>query len=69
MKAEDILEGETLGKGASGLVYKAQWRGVTVAVKELYVGSDSKLLADFSREVHVLRKVRFLSRADGHALL
>lgn len=69
VKFEDVSLGAVLGKGASGIVYKAQWKGITVAAKELVVGSgDSKALEAFEREVQILLMVLLVVRVVVIAL-
>ena len=56
---EELEIGEKLGEGTFGIVYKAKWRGTTVAVKEL----KSKMLGDeqlneFRKEIAILAAFR-----------
>ena len=51
MRAHDQ---EFLSKGTSGTVCKAQWRGMTVAVKRFYyVDEDEELISSFQVSAHM----------------
>jgi hypothetical protein len=50
----DLQLGEQLGQGAFGVVVRADWKGTTVAVKQIRtdaVGGNSKAVEEFKREV------------------
>jgi hypothetical protein len=50
----DVELGATIGQGHFGVVRRAQWRGRTVAVKQIKkasIGADDKAVADFEDEI------------------
>jgi serine/threonine protein kinase len=59
---ESELEiGGVIGNGAMGVVYRAKWRETDVAVKRLKrsgAANREQLLADFRREVALLKQLR-----------
>eukprot|EP01101_Sappina_pedata_P008391 TRINITY_DN4638_c0_g1_i1.p1 TRINITY_DN4638_c0_g1~~TRINITY_DN4638_c0_g1_i1.p1 ORF type:complete len:638 (+),score=270.87 TRINITY_DN4638_c0_g1_i1:222-1916(+) len=56
---EELRMGEKLGEGAFGIVNKAKWRGISVAVKQLKINNmTNDVLADFQKELGLLAKLR-----------
>lgn len=50
---------DCIGKGAFGAVYKAKWRGTTVAMKKIHAqGMSKKEIDTFFREIHTISKLR-----------
>ncbi|ONI04744.1 hypothetical protein PRUPE_6G337600 [Prunus persica] len=56
---EDLVIGERIGLGSYGEVYHADWNGTEVAVKK-FLDQDfsGAALAEFKREVRIMRKLR-----------
>ncbi len=52
------MTGELIGSGASGSVYKAFYRNITVAVKKMVAVGFSKSIEDFETEIMFMRTVR-----------
>eukprot|EP01103_Thecamoeba_quadrilineata_P000868 TRINITY_DN10760_c0_g1_i1.p1 TRINITY_DN10760_c0_g1~~TRINITY_DN10760_c0_g1_i1.p1 ORF type:complete len:726 (-),score=131.55 TRINITY_DN10760_c0_g1_i1:175-2352(-) len=53
--------GQQLGEGHFGVVYKAKWRGISVAVKELKVANiakDEDAIKEFRKEIGIMGKLR-----------
>ena len=55
---DEVMPGELLGSGASGSVYKAFYRDLTVAVKKMVAVGFSKSIEDFETEIMFMRTVR-----------
>ncbi|CAL1382071.1 unnamed protein product [Linum trigynum] len=56
---EDLVIGERIGLGSYGEVYQADWNGTEVAVKKfLDQGFSGAALAEFKREVRIMRRLR-----------
>jgi serine/threonine protein kinase len=59
IKYEELANMKVIGKGAFGVVYKAEWRLTTVAVKKLLNEiSNEKEMEDFQAEVNLLKNLR-----------
>ena len=60
IKAKDIERESKLGEGAFGVVYKARWRNIAVAVKEVKPEalSDVSQIQSFEREAVQMSKLR-----------
>ena len=57
--SDEIQLAERIGKGTYGEVYKGVWRGTVVAVKKLPGHNITpNLLADFLREVRLMKQMR-----------
>jgi serine/threonine protein kinase len=58
--ASDLQLGEEIGRGSSGVVYKAVWRGIEVAVKQLLSSKQmsTKEIHDFIAEISVMASLR-----------
>lgn len=58
----EIMVEEYLSKGTSGTVCKAQWRGMSVAVKRFYyVDDDKELVGSFENEVFFMRELQHVN--------
>jgi serine/threonine protein kinase len=59
-KDELRREGDPIGDGAYGVVYRGEYRGLPVAIKLLKHQSDltSEMLADFQSEISIMEKLR-----------
>lgn len=58
----EITVEEYLSKGTSGTVCKAQWRGMSVAVKRFYyVDDDKELVSSFENEVFFMRELQHVN--------
>eukprot|EP01117_Protostelium_nocturnum_P011690 TRINITY_DN4256_c2_g1_i1.p1 TRINITY_DN4256_c2_g1~~TRINITY_DN4256_c2_g1_i1.p1 ORF type:complete len:1845 (-),score=487.68 TRINITY_DN4256_c2_g1_i1:43-5547(-) len=57
IKVEEIKIEETVGSGAFGIVYRADWRGLKVAVKQIK-SDDTPDQVNFLKEVCVLKALR-----------
>ena len=55
---DEVMPGELIGSGASGSVYKAFYRNITVAVKKMVAVGFSKSIEDFETEIMFMRTVR-----------
>src|SRR5579875_141908 len=56
---ENITMGKEIGKGSFGVVFRAKWRHIDVAVKKLLATEVSqKQISDFLSEVEVMKKIR-----------
>ncbi len=55
---DEVTSGELLGSGASGSVYKAFYRNITVAVKKMVAVGFPKSIEDFETEIMFMRSVR-----------
>ena len=55
---DEVTSGELLGSGASGSVYKAFYRNITVAVKKMAAVGFPKSIEDFETEIMFMRSVR-----------
>lgn len=56
---DELVFGRLLGKGSQGEVYKASWRGLTVAVKKVDTSKVSQdIIQDFCSEAEIMRKLR-----------
>ncbi|CAI0384249.1 unnamed protein product [Linum tenue] len=56
---EDLVIGGRIGLGSYGEVYQADWNGTEVAVKKfLDQGFSGAALAEFKREVRIMRRLR-----------
>ncbi|XP_062519048.1 receptor tyrosine-protein kinase erbB-4-like isoform X2 [Corticium candelabrum] len=55
---DEVMTGELIGSGASGSVYKAFYRNITVAVKKMVAVGFSKSVEDFETEIMFMRTVR-----------
>jgi serine/threonine protein kinase len=52
---KELEIGAKLGEGTFGVVYRAKWRGMTVAVKELKAQAVTKeVINDFKKEIGIL---------------
>eukprot|EP01100_Stratorugosa_tubuloviscum_P008027 TRINITY_DN332_c0_g6_i1.p1 TRINITY_DN332_c0_g6~~TRINITY_DN332_c0_g6_i1.p1 ORF type:complete len:475 (+),score=134.30 TRINITY_DN332_c0_g6_i1:92-1516(+) len=58
VKMTDIQLQDKIGTGASATVWKANWKGATVACKMIHFLVDSYLLKDFYREANLLSMLR-----------
>jgi len=57
--ANDITILKEIGRGSFGIVYKAEWRKVSVAVKRLMdVSEDSALNIEFINEIKLMMSIR-----------
>jgi hypothetical protein len=58
--ASDLQLGEEIGRGSSGVVYKAIWRGTEVAMKQLLSSKQmsTKEIHDFIAEISVMASLR-----------
>eukprot|EP00727_Mastigamoeba_balamuthi_P005439 m51a1_g1514 putative protein serine threonine (961) ;mRNA; r:413079-421731 len=56
----DIALGERIGEGGFGVVHRARWRGLDVAVKEMHgwLGQIDVLAEEMRREVHIMMALR-----------
>eukprot|EP01105_Mastigella_eilhardi_P014593 TRINITY_DN331_c0_g1_i2.p1 TRINITY_DN331_c0_g1~~TRINITY_DN331_c0_g1_i2.p1 ORF type:complete len:768 (-),score=181.30 TRINITY_DN331_c0_g1_i2:130-2145(-) len=55
----EVKLGELIGKGTFGEVYKATWRGATIAVKRLPALPSSKMfLNEFQKEIILMKSLR-----------
>ena len=55
---DEVTSGELLGYGASGSVYKASYRNLTLAVKKMMGVGLPKSIEDFETEIMFMRTVR-----------
>ena len=55
---DEVISEELLGSGASGSVYKASYRNITVAVKKMVAVGFPKSIEDFEMEIMFMRTVR-----------
>jgi len=55
---EELKLEKKLGEGSYGVVHRAKWRGIDVAVKELKDLTDEEALSDFKKEIAILGKLR-----------
>ena len=55
---DEVMSEELLGSGASGSVYKAFYRNITVAVKKMVAVGFPKSIEDFEMEIMFMRTVR-----------
>jgi len=57
INGKEIKLGPRIGKGSYGDVYRAEWRGIFVAVKKLplHLLEDQQFLKDFNREALLMR--------------
>ena len=55
---DELTSGELLGSGASGSVYKALYRNITVAVKKMVVVDLPKSIEGFETEIMFMRTIR-----------
>lgn len=60
ISGSEIVLGPVIGKGSYGEVYRADWRGILVAVKKLPASllEDKKLLRDFYQEATIMSSLR-----------
>jgi serine/threonine protein kinase len=58
--ASDLQLGEEIGRGSSGVVYKATWRGTEVAMKQLLSSKQmsTKEIHDFIAEISLMASLR-----------
>ena len=54
IKDKDIVLSENIGSGAYGTVWRAIWKGKTVAVKKPKESSTVKELEDFAKEANIM---------------
>ena len=61
IKGDEIKLGPRIGKGSYGEVYRAEWRGITVAVKKLPISllQDQSFLKDFNQEASIMRYILY----------
>jgi serine/threonine protein kinase len=60
IRGTEIKLGPRIGKGSYGEVYKAEWRGITVAIKKLPVVllENKEFLRDFNKEASIMSSLR-----------
>jgi hypothetical protein len=58
--ASDLQLGEEIGRGSSGVVYKATWRATEVAMKQLLSSKQmsTKEIRDFIAEISLMASLR-----------
>lgn len=57
---DSITVAEQVGEGGYGVVFRGQWSGIEVAIKQLYLKSLSQhLLEEFENESKVMAKCQF----------
>eukprot|EP01114_Cavostelium_apophysatum_P020947 TRINITY_DN716_c2_g1_i1.p1 TRINITY_DN716_c2_g1~~TRINITY_DN716_c2_g1_i1.p1 ORF type:complete len:545 (+),score=115.02 TRINITY_DN716_c2_g1_i1:74-1708(+) len=60
IKPGEIKLGPRIGKGSYGEVFRAEWRGIMVAIKKLPLSAleDEKFLRDFNQEAVIMSSLR-----------
>jgi len=59
IKFHELKFGKMLGKGSQGEVFKATWRGSTVAVKKVDTRKVApEIIEEFCSEAHIMRRLR-----------
>lgn len=59
IKYEELKFGKLLGKGSQGEVFKAHWRGSTVAVKKVDTRKvPPEIIEEFAQEAQIMRRLR-----------
>lgn len=59
IKYDELKFGKLLGKGSQGEVFKASWRGSTIAVKKVDTRKvPPEIIEEFAQEAQIMRRLR-----------